>query len=115
MIEDLSRHHQLICDPFKKPQTPDEWAEYRLSEEQVEFYGGHRDLIGMRLAAGHLSLDGLVQFEQTSIGARLCLARASVNSLKADVSVCSRQVSAQKERAENQGDDARPRKPRSMN
>ena len=33
--KDLSQHHQLVAELFTYPQTPEEWEQYRLSDEQV--------------------------------------------------------------------------------
>jgi ectoine hydroxylase-related dioxygenase (phytanoyl-CoA dioxygenase family) len=49
MVEDLSKQHNLISDLFKRPHTIDEWAEYRLSDEQVQFYRENGYLAGVRL------------------------------------------------------------------
>jgi ectoine hydroxylase-related dioxygenase (phytanoyl-CoA dioxygenase family) len=49
MVEDLSTHHDLIGDLFKKPRTPEDWNQYRLSDEQVEFYRENGYLAGIRL------------------------------------------------------------------
>lgn len=49
MVEDLSTHHNLIGNLFKRSLTPEEWAEYRLSDEQVEFYRENGYLAGIRL------------------------------------------------------------------
>lgn len=49
MVEDLSAYHNLIGNHFKKPGTPKEWNEYRLSDEQVEFYRENGYLAGIRL------------------------------------------------------------------
>ena len=49
MVEDLSVHHNLVGDLFEKPQTPDGWAQYRLSEEQVQFYQENGYLAGIKL------------------------------------------------------------------
>ena len=49
MVEDLSRYHKLVGDLFQKPGTPEEWAEYRLSDGQVEFYRENGYLAGIRL------------------------------------------------------------------
>jgi ectoine hydroxylase-related dioxygenase (phytanoyl-CoA dioxygenase family) len=49
MVEDLSTHHNLIGSLFKRQLTPEEWAEYRLSDEQVEFYRENGYLAGIRL------------------------------------------------------------------
>lgn len=49
MAEDLSTHHKLISKLFENPGTPEEWAKYRLSDEQVEFYRENGYLAGIRL------------------------------------------------------------------
>ena len=49
MAEDLSTHHNLIGNLFKRSINPEEWAEYRLSDEQVEFYRENGYLAGIRL------------------------------------------------------------------
>jgi len=49
MVEDLSTHHNLIGDLFKKPITPEEWAQYRLSDDQVQFYRENGYLAGIRV------------------------------------------------------------------
>ncbi len=49
MVEDLSTHHNLIGTLFKRSLTPEEWAEYRLSDEQAEFYRENGYLAGIRL------------------------------------------------------------------
>src|SRR5688572_445435 len=49
MVEDLSREHQLVSNLFSQPTTPEEWARYRLSDEQIEFYREHGYLTGIRL------------------------------------------------------------------
>lgn len=45
MIEDLSRYHHPVTDLF----VDDDWARYRLSEEQVSFYREHGYLAGIRI------------------------------------------------------------------
>src|SRR5687767_9970643 len=49
MTEDLSTRHDLVSDLFTKPSTPDEWAKYRLSDEQLEFYRENGYLAGVRM------------------------------------------------------------------
>jgi ectoine hydroxylase-related dioxygenase (phytanoyl-CoA dioxygenase family) len=49
LVEVLSTHHNLIGNLFKRSLTPEEWAEYRLSDEQVEFYRENGYLAGIRL------------------------------------------------------------------
>ena len=38
MPRDLSESHELVSDLFSIPTTKEEWDQYRLSDEQVEFY-----------------------------------------------------------------------------
>jgi ectoine hydroxylase-related dioxygenase (phytanoyl-CoA dioxygenase family) len=49
MTEDLSKHHQPLGGLFQMPATPDEWAAYRLTDEQVRFYEEHGYLSGIRI------------------------------------------------------------------
>jgi Phytanoyl-CoA dioxygenase (PhyH) len=49
MVEDLSRHHKLVGNLFSRPGTPEQWAEFRLSDEQVKFYRENGYLAGIRL------------------------------------------------------------------
>src|SRR5688572_7768856 len=49
MFEDLSAYHDLVGNLFEKPQTPGEWARYRLSPEQVQFYQDNGYLAGIKL------------------------------------------------------------------
>ncbi|MGI9069390.1 MAG: phytanoyl-CoA dioxygenase family protein [Pyrinomonadaceae bacterium] len=49
MVEDLSTHHNLISNLFRRPGTSQEWAKFRLSDEQVEFYRENGYLAGIRL------------------------------------------------------------------
>ena len=49
MVEDLSTHHKLISNLFENPGTREEWARYRLSDEQVEFYRENGYVAGVRL------------------------------------------------------------------
>lgn len=48
MIEDLSTHHKTVSN-FIPPSTPDEWAQYRLSDGQVEFFQEYGYLTGIRM------------------------------------------------------------------
>ena len=47
--QDLSSVHQLISEMFKWPRTPREWDQYRLSEEQLSFFGENGYLAGIRM------------------------------------------------------------------
>jgi ectoine hydroxylase-related dioxygenase (phytanoyl-CoA dioxygenase family) len=49
MTEDLSKHHSFVGDLFEKPSHPDEWARFRLTSEQVEFYREHGYLAGVKM------------------------------------------------------------------
>ncbi len=49
MLEDLSRHHNLIGNLFSQPGTAEEWMQYCLSDEQVQFYRENGYLAGIRL------------------------------------------------------------------
>lgn len=46
---DLSKHSRLVSDMFQWPKTTKEWDEYRLSEEQVEFFNENGYLSGIKL------------------------------------------------------------------
>jgi len=49
MTEDLSKLHSLVGDLFERPSHPNEWAQYRLTNEQVEFYREHGYLAGLKM------------------------------------------------------------------
>lgn len=49
MAEDLSRYHFMLTDLFPKPKSASEWAEYRLTDEQVAFYHENGYLPGIRV------------------------------------------------------------------
>jgi ectoine hydroxylase-related dioxygenase (phytanoyl-CoA dioxygenase family) len=49
MVEDLSKYHYPISNLFKMPQSPEQWQQYRLSDEQVAFYRENGYLAGIRL------------------------------------------------------------------
>lgn len=36
--KDLSRYHETVSNLFKQPATPEEWEQYQLSDEQVNFF-----------------------------------------------------------------------------
>jgi ectoine hydroxylase-related dioxygenase (phytanoyl-CoA dioxygenase family) len=40
-MDDLSLYHHPLTQLFAVPETAEEWAQYRLSEEQLEFYREH--------------------------------------------------------------------------
>ena len=49
MPEDLSTRHGLIGSLFAQPSAPEEWARYRLTNEQVEFYRESGYLSGIKI------------------------------------------------------------------
>lgn len=49
MAEDLSRYHHRLTDLFPRLLTEQDWQQYRLSDEQVEFYHQHGYLPGIRI------------------------------------------------------------------
>ncbi len=48
-VQDLSKIHGLIGDLFKWPGSPSEWEQYRLTDEQVEFFHENGFLAGIPL------------------------------------------------------------------
>src|SRR5580765_3866368 len=46
---DLSKVHQLVSDLFLEPVTADEWDQYKLSEEQVDFFNTNGFLAGVKM------------------------------------------------------------------
>ena len=48
-VKDLSTVHELISDIFKWPATAAEWEEYKLSDEQVDFFNENGFLSGIKL------------------------------------------------------------------
>lgn len=49
MQHDLSVYHEPISDLFAGPSKPEEWEQYRLSDEQVEFFHEQGYLAGLRI------------------------------------------------------------------
>ena len=49
MAVDLSTRHGPVGDLFRLPETASEWARYRLSDEQVEFFREHGYVAGVRI------------------------------------------------------------------
>jgi Phytanoyl-CoA dioxygenase (PhyH) len=49
LTEDLSEQSQLISDLFKWPETKDEWEQYKLSKEQLEFFDEYGYLSTIKL------------------------------------------------------------------
>ena len=46
---DLANYHELVSDLFKWPQNLEEWDQYKLSEDQLEFYKEFGYLSGIKL------------------------------------------------------------------
>ena len=49
MIADLSRHHSPITKLFKWPARVEDWDQYRLTKDQIEFFQTYGYLAGIRL------------------------------------------------------------------
>src|SRR5256714_11789396 len=49
MNADLSNYHTPITELFRTPASRDEWEQYRLTDEQVEFYRENGYLAGVRM------------------------------------------------------------------
>ncbi|MBL9080657.1 MAG: phytanoyl-CoA dioxygenase family protein [Planctomycetales bacterium] len=49
MAADLSLRHEPVSDLFRIPQSEAEWDQYRLSDEQVEFFKENGYLAGVRM------------------------------------------------------------------
>src|SRR3989441_6431529 len=48
MSTDLSSFHRPISDLFEAPETPTDWKQYRLTNEQVQFFHANGYLAGIR-------------------------------------------------------------------
>ena len=48
-VKDLSSVHSLVSDLFKWPTEESEWENYRLSEEQVDFFHENGYLAGVKM------------------------------------------------------------------
>ncbi|MGY8768829.1 MAG: phytanoyl-CoA dioxygenase family protein [Pirellulales bacterium] len=49
MAIDLSTQHELVSDLFQYPKTAQEWEQYRLTQEQVDFYHEQGYLAGVKI------------------------------------------------------------------
>ncbi|MEO6330101.1 MAG: phytanoyl-CoA dioxygenase family protein [Ginsengibacter sp.] len=47
--KDISSVHTLLTDIFRHPQTKDEWEQYRLSNEQVDFFNENGYLANVKM------------------------------------------------------------------
>ena len=48
-VKDLSKVHQLVSDLFRWPDTPEEWKQYELNKEQVDFFNKNGFVSGIKL------------------------------------------------------------------
>lgn len=48
-VKDLSTYHELVSDLFQWPSSPEQWNQYKLSEEQVQFFQENGYLAGVKL------------------------------------------------------------------
>ena len=48
-MKDLSTQHAFVGNLFERPTRASEWSDYRLSDEQVDFYREHGYLAGVRM------------------------------------------------------------------
>ena len=48
-IKDLANYHELVSDLFNWPKTSEEWNQYKLSEDQINFYNEFGYLSGIKL------------------------------------------------------------------
>ncbi|MBB2151365.1 phytanoyl-CoA dioxygenase family protein [Pedobacter gandavensis] len=48
-MQDYSEFHHQLTDIFKKPSTKDQWDEYRLTEEQIQFFNENGYLSNIKL------------------------------------------------------------------
>ena len=49
MHEDLSKYHEQVADLFPWPKTADEWDQYRLTKDQVQFFNENGYLPGIKM------------------------------------------------------------------
>jgi hypothetical protein len=48
-VQDLSKLHQVVSNIFKFPALPEEWEQYRLTEEQIAFFNENGYLSNIKL------------------------------------------------------------------
>ncbi|HEX3227592.1 MAG TPA: phytanoyl-CoA dioxygenase family protein [Pyrinomonadaceae bacterium] len=48
MLNDLSLHHKPITELFKQPSVTADWNQYRLSQDQIDFFHANGYLAGIR-------------------------------------------------------------------
>jgi ectoine hydroxylase-related dioxygenase (phytanoyl-CoA dioxygenase family) len=49
MVQDLSEYHEPVGDLLRRPASPEGWEQYRLSDEQVEFFHRNGYIKGVRM------------------------------------------------------------------
>jgi len=49
MQTDLSNYHQLVSEMFQEPQSPEEWEQYKLTDEQVAYFHKYGHLSNIKL------------------------------------------------------------------
>ena len=47
--KDLSTVHNLVSDIFRKPESKKEWQQYKLSDEQVDFFKEYGYLANVKM------------------------------------------------------------------
>ncbi len=48
-VKDLSTVHELVSDIFKWPSEKEEWEQYKLSKDQVDFFNENGYLSGVKM------------------------------------------------------------------
>lgn len=51
-IKDLSKIHEQITNMFPWPKTKNDWDQYRLTKEQVDFFNENGYLAGVKMLNG---------------------------------------------------------------
>jgi hypothetical protein len=62
-VKDLSTVHELASDLFKSPVIKDEWEQYKLSKEQIDFFNENGFLAGVKMLH-----DWQVEFLRNELG-----------------------------------------------
>jgi hypothetical protein len=48
-VKDLSEIHHLITNLFEWPTTEEDWEQYKLSQEQIDFFNENGFLAGIKM------------------------------------------------------------------
>ena len=48
-VKDLSQFHYLLSNFFKMPESDKEWSQYKLTDEQVDFFHENGYLSGIKM------------------------------------------------------------------